>query len=75
MAWYDVCGLAGVILVVAAYTLQQMGRLAGDSLSYQWLNAVGAAGVLVSLIYAFNLPAFVMESIWLVVSLYGMWRV
>ena len=36
------------------------------------LNFVGAALVLVSMTKAFNLPAFVMETIWCAIALYGL---
>ena len=38
------------------------------------MNAAGALLVLVSLLYAFNLSAFVMEVAWLAVSIYGIVR-
>ena len=46
----------------------------GASLAYQLMNAFGAVLVLVSLLYAFNLSAFLMELAWLAVSIYGMLR-
>ena len=43
-------------------------------MSEQLMNAVGALFVLVSLLYAFNLSAFLMELAWLIVSVYGILR-
>ncbi|MDE1961386.1 MAG: hypothetical protein KGH80_07290 [Xanthomonadaceae bacterium] len=74
MHWPDVVGLLGVVLILFAYFLLQAGRLRGNALPYQLLNAIGAILVLVSLLYAFNLSAFLMELAWLLVSIYGMAR-
>ena len=72
--WYDWAGLIGVALILFAYLLLQVGRLRGDALPHQLLNAAGALLILVSLLYAFNLSAFLMELAWLAVSIYGMVR-
>lgn len=72
--WYDWAGLIGVALILFAYLLLQAGRLRGDALPHQLLNAAGALLILLSLLYAFNLSAFLMELAWLAVSIYGMVR-
>ena len=74
MHWFDWAGLVGVLLVLLAYFLLQAGRVRGNALTYQLMNAFGAFAVLISLLYAFNLAAFVMESLWLCVSIYGIAR-
>jgi hypothetical protein len=48
--------------------------LHGNSLLYQLCNAIGAAAVVLSLFFNFNLSAFVVETCWVAISLYGMWR-
>jgi hypothetical protein len=74
MHWYDWAGLVGVALTLVAFYLLQAGRLRGDGLSYQLMNAFGAFAVLLSLLYAFNLSAFVLEGLWLGISIYGIAR-
>ena len=74
MQWPDALGLLGVVLILLAYFLLQAGRMRGNSLAYQLMNAFGAVLVLVSLFYAFNLSAFLMELAWLAVSIYGIFR-
>jgi hypothetical protein len=69
--WQDGIGMAGVLLILLAYFLLQIGRMRGNALPYQILNAVGATFLLVSLLYEFNLSAFLMELAWLLVSIYG----
>jgi hypothetical protein len=74
MHWYDWAGLVGVVMTLVAFYLLQAGRLRGDGLSYQLMNAFGAFAVLLSLLYAFNLSAFVLEGLWLGISIYGIAR-
>lgn len=71
LAWHDLVGTAGVLLIVGTYLLLQVGRLTSQMLSFSVSNALGAALILVSLTRAFNLPAFLIESVWLLISFYG----
>ena len=73
-AWYDVVGFSGTLMILGAFAAQQMGKLRGDSPPYQLLNLFGAAGILVSLMGSFNVSVFVLESAWVLVSAYGLWR-
>jgi len=72
--YYDVAGTAGVILIVGAYFLLQIGRMRNDSLLFSVSNAVGAALIIWSLFYEFNLSAFLIEAFWLLISLIGVVR-
>ncbi len=68
-------GLLGVAVVVAAYGLVSVGRISSAMPVYQWLNIVGTAGILVSVIYSWNLPAFVGQCLWIVLSVIGLVRI
>lgn len=74
MTFYDLVGLVGMGLILGAYFLLQAGRLRGTALTFPLLNALGALGVLISLRYAFNLSAFVLELAWFAISIYGIVR-
>ena len=58
-------------MVLTTYLVLQLGRLPSNSLSYSGLNAVGAALILVSLVFEFNMSAFLIELFWLLISLVG----
>lgn len=73
-SWYDLLGNIGVLMMVIAYLLLQLERLSSSAVSYLLLNAGGALLVILSLIYHFNLSAFLMEVFWLLISLYGLTR-
>ncbi|HEY3104535.1 MAG TPA: hypothetical protein VGJ69_13160 [Pyrinomonadaceae bacterium] len=71
-AWYDFAGNIGVALMVLAYLLIQAEKIRSRDLSYSLMNSIGALLVVVSLLYRFNLSAFLVESFWFVISVYGL---
>ena len=71
-SWFDLVGNVGVLLMVIAYLLLQLEKLSSSALSYLLLNTVGAILVIISLMFRFNLSAFLMEAFWLLISLYGL---
>lgn len=74
LQWHDYAGLLGVGLVLLAFFGLQAGRLRGEGIVYQLMNLIGASLVMVSLFYAFNLSAFVIQIAWIAISLYGIAR-
>ena len=72
--WHDLVGNVGVICILTTYLGLQMEKIAADSISYCLLNALGAGLVIVSLMFEFNLSAFVIEGAWLLISLFGLGR-
>ncbi len=64
-------GLLGVALYVGAYASLQLGLLGLSDLRYTALNAVGGVAVIYSLIWSFNLAAFVTQVLWLVFTVVG----
>ena len=73
-AWYDFAGNVGVVLMVLGYLLLQAEKIRSSDLSYSLMNGVGALLVLISLIYRFNVSAFLVELFWLLISIYGLVR-
>ncbi len=70
-AWYDFIGSIGVATIILTYILLQTERIKSESLAYSVLNAFGAGMIVFSLVYSFNFAAFVVESLWVLISLYG----
>jgi hypothetical protein len=77
-AWYDAVGTIGVVVIILTYVALQLGKIRSESLVYSLLNALGASLIIVSLLYSFNFPAFIVEFFWLLISLFGIgkyfWR-
>lgn len=69
--WPMIVGLIGMLVTLFAYFLLQARKLGGNGIVYQLMNALGSAAIIVSLIYAFNLPAMILEIAWLAISIYG----
>ena len=70
----DAIGALGAAAIVAAYFLLQLGRIKPDSPAFSAANAAGAAAIIFSLVYSFNLSAMIIEVFWLVISLFGLLR-
>ena len=70
----DLFGYIGVALILTAYGLLQFDRLSPKSTLYSAMNGIGAAGILVSLFFEPNLPAIVIETAWLVISIFGLYQ-
>ena len=70
--WFDLLGNVGVVLMVIGYLLLQAEKIRSSDLSYSLMNGVGALLVLISLLYRFNLSAFLVEAFWLLISIYGL---
>ena len=70
-AWYDVVGTVGVVTILLTYVLLQTERIKSESLPYSVLNCLGAGLIVFSLWHSFNFSAFVVEFIWVLISLYG----
>lgn len=68
----DGVGIGGVVMLVLAYYLLQSNRISSDSILYSLMNLVGASFILYSLILDWNTPAVVMESVWIVISMFAL---
>ena len=71
---YQGIGITGVVIGLTAYFLLQAGKMRGDQLAYPLLNLIGAALIAVSLLWHWNLAAFLLEAAWMLISIYGIIR-
>ena len=69
--WYDLVGNIGVALILIAYLLLQLKRIKSEQLLYSLMNGIGAVLIIVSLVFDFNLSAFIIEFFWLLISIFG----
>lgn len=69
--FHNIIGGIGVFLILISYLLIQIGKIKQSNIWYSAANFLGAALVLFSLYYEFNLSAFIIEVFWLLISLYG----
>jgi len=75
LQWYDMVGFVGTFTILVAYFALQVRKLDGHGVTYSLLNLLGAAGILVSVVYAkvLNWPVITIETAWMLISLYGIW--
>lgn len=71
MSLTDLIGILGVIVIIIAYILLQLEKMDAKDLGFSVLNTLGALFIIISLLYDWNLASFIMESTWMIVSLYG----
>ena len=69
---FDVAGFIGVLLIVIAYLLLQLDKLPSSSLSFSFMNAAGSLLIMLSLVFKFNVSAFLIEVFWFLISLLGL---
>jgi predicted membrane protein len=68
----DLIGIIGVFVIIVAYMLLQLEKMDAKDLTFSILNTLGALLIIISLLYDWNLASFLMEAIWMLISLYGM---
>lgn len=71
----DGVGLIGVVFMLIAYFLINTGKMSVKQLSYQLLNFFGSGLVLFSLYFSWNMSAAVIESVWLLISMLGIYKI
>ena len=71
----EIVGWAGAALILLAYLLLSAGRMTGQSLSYQTMNVVGAAGFVVNGWWHGALPSATLNVLWLMIGLFASIRI
>ena len=74
MDFFHWLSFGGMLCIVFAYLLLQMGKYNIHSFSYQLLNLVGAIALIISLLVHFNLGSFLIEIFWIAITLYGIFK-
>ncbi len=72
---FQIIGFIGMVFVVLAYLLLQMGKINSNSLKFQFINLIGAILLLISLFVHFNLGSFIIEVFWIGITLYGIYKI
>ena len=75
MILVEVAGWAGAVLILGAYILLTLGRIQAQSVMYQAMNVVGAAGFIVNGLANGALPSATLNVIWLGIGVYALWRI
>ena len=68
----EVIGWVGAALILGAYALLSTGRLRAESLTYQLMNILGAAGFVVNSGWNGALPSAAMNVVWMGIGIYAL---
>ncbi len=66
-------GWTGAALILSAYILVTLGRLAGQSPAFQWMNLVGAAGFAINGWWHGALPSATLNVVWMLFAAGALW--
>ncbi len=71
---YNAIGYLGAALYIGAYILLNLGKINGNGANYITMNMVAALCVIFSLIEHYNEPSLVIQSTWVLISVFGLYR-
>lgn len=71
----EIVGWAGAALILLAYLLLSAEKLTGQSLVYQGMNIVGAAGFVVNGWWHGAIPSAALNVLWLLIGAIATWRI
>ena len=74
VSWPDVVGILGVAISVYYYARVQWQRDYAKNIAYSIGNFVGSLMIIFSLTYKWNIASFLSNTLWAVISLYGVYR-
>ena len=68
----EVIGWIGAALILGSYALLSTGRVRAESVTYQLMNILGAAGFVVNSGWNGALPSAAMNVIWMGIGIYAL---
>jgi hypothetical protein len=71
----EIAGWAGAVLILLAYLLLSAEKVTGQSLLYQGMNVVGAAGFVINGWWHGALPSAALNVLWLLIGAVASWRI
>jgi len=71
----NIIGWLGSAAVVVAYALVSTNRVNGNSLLYQLLNLIGSIFLIVNTVYLGALPSAFVNTMWVGIALFALWRI
>ena len=67
----DIIGWAAAATMLLAYLLLTMGKIAGRSNLYQWMNILSGAGFILNSGWKGAYPSACLNVVWVAIGLYG----
>ena len=71
----EIAGWGGAVLILLAYLLLSAGRLTGQSIVYQGMNVVGAAGFVINGWWHRAIPSTALNVVWMGIGAVALWKI
>jgi hypothetical protein len=71
----EIVGWIGAALILLAYLFLSAGKLTGQSIVYQGMNIVGAAGFVINGWWHRAIPSAALNVLWLLIGAFATWRI
>ncbi len=69
-----VIGIAGALIILLAFGLNELNKLPNNSLTYDILNFSGSGLLIMNAAYFHSWPFLVLNIVWFLVSLRDIWK-
>jgi hypothetical protein len=74
-AMIEAAGWVAALLILGAYGLLTAGKLTARDPAYQWLNVVGALGILINSGWNGAVPSAALNVIWMAIGVAALWKI
>jgi hypothetical protein len=71
---FNIIGLSGAFLLLLAFFLLERGVVGSKDPRYLWMNLISAIMIGTSLLRFWNMPSFVIECAWALISIRGLFN-
>ena len=75
LIFVEAVGWIGAGLILAAYFLVSHNKLTGQSFAFQWMNLLGATGLIINSGYHGAIPSLALNLIWLGIAAFAIWSI
>jgi hypothetical protein len=70
----EIIGWVGAALILGAYALLSAGKLRAESVTYHFMNILGAAGFVINSGWNGALPSAAMNVVWIGIGVYALYQ-
>jgi hypothetical protein len=73
-AFIDVSGWTGAILILGSFALLSFGKIQARSPLYQWMNVIGALGLIINSGWNGAWPSVALNVVWMAIAVVALQR-
>jgi hypothetical protein len=71
----EITGWVAALLILGAYALLTAEKLTARDPAYQWLNVVGALGILLNSGWNGAVPSAALNVVWMAIGVVALWKI